>query len=92
MPHRVLHTLSVQRVPILCHAVRAFEYFLTAWEALKEGPRGSYLAPYIDEGLRWAGKYYKKLDDTSAYVIAMCTSIIYQRHVLLFALPALTHW
>jgi hypothetical protein len=29
------------------------------------------LAPYAKEGLKWATKYYKRMDDTRAYVIGM---------------------
>jgi hypothetical protein len=43
---------------------------MTAWEnKAKATPR---LKPFIDIGLKWAEKYYKRMDDTRAYVIAMC--------------------
>jgi hypothetical protein len=34
--------------------------------------RRKYLKPFIDEGLKWAKKYYIRLDKTTAYIVAMC--------------------
>lgn len=43
---------------------------MTAWESkANKTPR---LRPYIDVGLKWAKKYYKRMDNTRAYVVAMC--------------------
>jgi hypothetical protein len=47
----------------------AFEMFMTAWENLSEThPR---LGPFIEIGLAWARKYYQRMDNTKAYVMAM---------------------
>ena len=45
--------------------------FMTEWEKLRE--EHSILKPWIDIGLRWATKYYIRMDDTEAYVVTMCT-------------------
>ena len=57
-------------MPILSGAIPAFEMFMTKWEKLGvECPR---LKPFIQPGLDWAYKYYKRMDRTTAYIIAMC--------------------
>ena len=43
---------------------------MTIWEnTAKKFPR---CQPFIDIGLEWAKRYYNRMDDTRAYVIAMC--------------------
>lgn len=42
---------------------------MTAWEQVRKHKQ---LKPWIDVGISWATKYYKRMDDTKAYVIAMC--------------------
>jgi hypothetical protein len=62
--------MSGESCPLLSGAIPAFELFMTRWEKLqKERPR---LKRFIDNGLEWAYKYYKRMDRTRAYVIAMC--------------------
>jgi len=62
--------MSKERTPVLSGAIPAFEMFMTAWEQLgREHPR---LSRWTDIGIQWATTYYKKMDDSSAYVIAMC--------------------
>lgn len=65
--------LSKEGTPVLSGTLPAFEIFLTKMEKLaKVKPR---LKPFIDEGLKFAYKYYKRMDDTDAYVIAMCMCV-----------------
>jgi hypothetical protein len=43
------------------------------------GMKNPRIAPWIDVGLKWVTQYNKHMDDTQAYVIAMCKSF---RHFL----------
>lgn len=43
---------------------------MTEWERL--GEQYEVLKPWTDIGIRWATKYYVKMDDTDAYIVAMC--------------------
>jgi len=42
------------------------------WE--KVGKQHPLLKPWTDVGIQWATKYYKRMDDTKAYIITMCKS------------------
>jgi RNA binding exosome subunit len=64
--------LAKDKTPILAGVIPVFEIFMTKWETLAE--KRQWLKPFIDEGLRWANKYYIRLDKTTAYVVAMCKS------------------
>ena len=45
---------------------------MTSWE--KVGKKYALLKPWTDVGIQWATKYYVRMDDTKAYVVAMCKS------------------
>ena len=62
--------LSNDQTPVLAGVIPAFEIFLTDWEKL--AVTKPWLKPWIDVGLAWAIKYYRRFDWTDAYVIAMC--------------------
>ena len=62
--------MSSERTPILSGTIPAFELFMTAWEEL--GEKHPRLARWTKVGVEWAVKYYSKMDQTWAYVIAMC--------------------
>jgi hypothetical protein len=62
--------LAKDETPVLAGVIPAFEIFLTKWEKL--AVKKPHLKPWIDEGLVWATKYYRRLDSSDAYVIAMC--------------------
>ena len=62
--------MSAERTPSLSGAIPCFELFMTTWEHLRDNePR---LAPYITAGIDCATKYYRKMDETHAYVVSMC--------------------
>lgn len=63
--------MSQEKNPVLAGAIPAFEMFMTTWEKL--GEQNSHLKRWTDLGLKWATKYYNRMDNTKAYVIAMCT-------------------
>jgi hypothetical protein len=62
--------LSKDETPVLAGVIPAFEIFLSKWDKLAEAK--PWLKPWIDEGLFWVTKYYRRLDLSEAYVIAMC--------------------
>jgi hypothetical protein len=51
-------------------------------ELEKLGKKHEVLKPWTDIGLRWAIKYYKRMDDTDAYVLTMCKLICFLITVL----------
>jgi hypothetical protein len=62
--------MSKEKTPVLAGAIPSFEQFMSRWERLAE--KNAHLAPAIQIGLNFATKYYKRMDDTDAYVVAMC--------------------
>jgi hypothetical protein len=48
--------------------------FMTELEKL--GEQHKVLRPWTEIGLRWATKYYIRMDDTDVYVIAMCKILV----------------
>lgn len=67
--------LSKEETPVLAGVLPSFEIFLTKWEKLATVKL--WLKPWIDEGLSWAYKHYNRMDQTSAYVIAMCKFVLH---------------
>jgi len=61
--------MSFESTPVLSYAISTFEMFMTRWENL--GKAYEVLRPWTEIGLKWARKYYIRMDDTDAYVIAM---------------------
>jgi hypothetical protein len=62
--------LAREDTPVLAGVIPVFEIFMSKWETLaRKKPR---LKPFIDEGLKWATKYYVCMDTTNAYIIGMC--------------------
>lgn len=73
----VQNRVSGEKLPRLGLSVPYFEIFMTGWEKL--GESRPHLKPLLDIGLDWAKKYYNRMDDTTAYIIAMCTFIYIYR-------------
>ena len=65
--------MSSESRPALSRAMPAFELFMTAWENLRDSNKR--IKPFIRAGLYWADRYYGQMDNTRAYVIAMCKSL-----------------
>jgi hypothetical protein len=70
VPHMVQQIMSAESMPVLSGAVPSFGIFMTQWEKLRS--KFPELKPLVDVGLEWAEKYYKRMDNTDAYVVAMC--------------------
>jgi hypothetical protein len=67
--------MSKENTLVLAGAVPSFKRFMTSWERLAE--KNQHLAPAIKVGLKFAYKYHKKMDDMSAYMVAMCESNVF---------------
>lgn len=61
--------MSGESTPILSGAIPAFETFMTRWEKMTRDLPD--LEQLIRPGLDCANKYYKRMDRTRAYIIAM---------------------
>ena len=62
--------MSAHKTPVLSGAIPSFELLMTTWERL--GEHHANLKPWTDVGLKWARKYYNHMDDTRAYIVAIC--------------------
>ena len=60
--------MSDESTPILCGAIPVFEAFMSKWEEMEGHTRLKHL---VQPGLKWAYKYYKRMDHTRAYVVTM---------------------
>jgi hypothetical protein len=62
--------MAKEKTPVLAGAIPSLERMMTRLEKLaRQQPK---LAPAIKRGLKFAYKYYHKMDDTDAYIVAMC--------------------
>lgn len=66
--------MSKEKTPVLAGTIPSFERFMMSWEKLAKKPENQHLASAINTGLKFAYKYYRKMDDTSAYMVTMCES------------------
>ena len=66
----VQQTLCVEKTPTLGNVIPQFELFMSLLEVL--GSQSEELRPITDVGIKWATKYYQRIDDSQAYAIAMC--------------------
>lgn len=66
--------MSSENTPILAGAVPAFELFIASWKAMLNDTdlRSENIGKFLRPGLAIAEKYYNKMADTDAYIIAMC--------------------
>ncbi|KAF8485487.1 hypothetical protein F5888DRAFT_1570820, partial [Russula emetica] len=69
VPHACQQSMSSESTPVLLRAISSFEMFMTEWEKL--GEQHKMLRPWTEIGLRWAKKYYIRMDDTDTYVVTM---------------------
>jgi hypothetical protein len=61
--------MSTESTLILSGAIPAFEMFMTQWEHLRDNhPETKH---WVDIGLSWATTYYRRMDDTQAYIVTM---------------------
>ncbi|KAJ7495122.1 hypothetical protein FB451DRAFT_1360076 [Mycena latifolia] len=65
--------MSSENTPILASAIPAFELFIASWKAMLNDAdlRSENIGNFIRPGLAIAEKYYNKMADTDAYIIAM---------------------
>ncbi len=70
VPHSFQQSMSFEATPVLSRAIIYFEMLMTEWESL--GEQHEVLKPWMEISLRWATKYYIKMDDTNIYIVTMC--------------------
>lgn len=71
VPHAFQQSMSSESMPVLSRAISNFEMFMTGWERLRD--QYPILKFWTDIGLEWAKKYYRRMDETNVYIVAMCT-------------------
>jgi len=74
-------SLANERMPTLGNIIPHWECFMTALE--EYGTHLPCLKPILDEGLAWVTTYYSRMDNTKAYIIAMCKSPAYTSFTIL---------
>ncbi|KAJ6467257.1 ribonuclease H-like domain-containing protein, partial [Mycena sanguinolenta] len=72
-PHTVQTAMSTENTPILAGAIPAFELFMTSWKAMLDDVdlQVENIRNFIHPGLAIAKKYYNRMGETDAYIIAM---------------------
>ena len=69
--------MSAENTPLLAAAIPSFELFMASWNTMlaNEDLKAENIEKFIQPGLVIATKYYNKMGDTDAYIIAMheCT-------------------
>jgi hypothetical protein len=68
--------MSSENTPILAGSIPAFELFIASWKSMlaDRNLQAENIDKFIQPGLTIADKYYDKMGDTDAYIIAMCES------------------
>jgi hypothetical protein len=71
VPHDFQQAMSSESTPNLTFALPFFEIFMTQLGLL--GEKFPIIKPWTDLAEEKATKYYRKMDETDAYVMNMCT-------------------
>jgi len=74
-------SLANKRTPTLGNVIPHWECFVTALKEYRT--HLPCLKLILDEGLAWATTYYSRMDNTKAYIIAMCKSLAYTSFTIL---------
>jgi len=67
--------MSSESMPVMCGVIASFKLLMTKWERLGEEHPQLWYWTHI--GLCWVKKYYRRMDDTNAYAIAMSKSSMF---------------
>jgi len=78
--------LLSESMPVLLHGVIALEEYMMDLETL--GKDFPVLKPWTAIGMDWGTKYYTWMDDTKAYVVAMCKSSNWLFHIYCWPPPS----
>jgi hypothetical protein len=65
---------SAEKKPTLWHALPAFEWLQTAWEAKTSNEKYKLYKDALADGLKKLKKYYTRFDEKPAYILALGTS------------------
>ena len=64
---------STTRSPTLHQVIPALERLVTKWEKKAQDPKYSLFHDALKAGINKLNKYYKKLDNSDAYILSLCT-------------------
>ncbi len=67
--------MSKEKTPVLAGVVPTFEVTMTALQCL--GKQNPPLKRYTDVAVEYFKKYYSRVDNTPAYVIVMCSFLLF---------------
>ena len=68
--HTFQQSMLSKSTPILLYAISDFEIFMMEWETLRSDYKTLEL--WTEISLKWAKKYYIRMDKTDAYIVTMC--------------------
>ena len=57
--------------------IPVLESLATCWEAKAKNPKFEVFHDALKKGLAKINKYYKKLDNTDVYILALCKLLVY---------------
>jgi len=80
VPHEAQKAMPKEHTPVLSGAIPSLKMFMMVQE--QPGEKHPHLARWTDIGIEWATKYYKRMDESPAYVITMCELIIHDLYVI----------
>ncbi|KAF8193834.1 hypothetical protein K438DRAFT_1969136 [Mycena galopus ATCC 62051] len=73
--------MLAENTPILAGAIPSFELFMASWKAMLRDPDLQHkdIGKFINPGLAIANKYYDKMGETDAYIIAMFSGAFFPK-------------
>lgn len=69
---RMQQVFSFDRLPTLWQAIPAFERLQSAWEKKTKDKKYALYSPGIDGALEKLLKYYRAMDKTPLFILALC--------------------
>ncbi|KAI0713358.1 hypothetical protein C8Q76DRAFT_581011, partial [Earliella scabrosa] len=69
--NRYQQICSTTHAPTLHQVIPALETLQSRWEAKRADPKYEWFHPALDKGLEKLTKYYKRLDNARAYILAL---------------------
>ncbi len=71
---RYQQSCSTTHAPTLHQVIPALETLISRWEAKLKNPKYAIFHDALRRGLEKLRKYYKRLDNVRAYILALCKS------------------
>lgn len=86
--NRIQQYFSSEKQPTLWRALPALEELQTRWEKKRDSAKYDVYGDALDDGLAKIGKYYSRLDEKPAFVLALSKisflRVVYRRYSLSF--------